>query len=153
MTNSPPFDEQLALTKYWRLIGGDRFLPGTISAADRFVRTDYLLKSTPKFDDKDLALGAAFSVIRSAGVPLGMKDPNHPNISMTLWRTVADHEKMTYYFESVLNPSVLWVDVNKIDFTKASGVRTIPIGRETKLAGEVSAQFKPAEPIKWLGAE
>lgn len=153
MTNSPPFDEQLALVNYWRLIGGDRFLPGTISAADRFVRTDYFLKSTPKFGEKDLALGAAFSVIRSAGVPLGMEDPNHPNISMTLWRTVADHESMTYYFESVLNPSVVWVDLKKIDFAAGSGVRTIPLGRETKLAGEVSAKFKPAEPIKWLGSE
>ncbi len=153
MTNSPVFDEQLALINYWRHIGGDRFLPGTISAADRFVRTDYLLKSTPKFEDKDLALGAAFSVIRSAGVPLGMEDPNHPNISMTLWRTVADHGKMTYYFESVLNPSVLWVDLNNIDFAAGSGVRTIQLGRETRLAGEVSGKFKPAEPIKWLGSE
>jgi choloylglycine hydrolase len=153
MTNSPPFDEQLALVNYWRLIGGDKFLPGTISAADRFVRTDYLLKSTPKFDDKHLALGAAFSVIRSAGVPLGMEDPNHPNISMTLWRTVADHENMTFYFESVLNPSVLWVDLNNIDFAAGSGARTIPLTRQTRLAGEVSAEFKPAEPIKWLGSE
>lgn len=153
MTNSPPFDEQLALIAYWRLIGGDKFLPGTISAADRFVRTDYFLKSTPKFDDSNLALAAAFSIIRSAGVPLGMKDPNLPNISMTLWRTVADHDNMTFYFESVLNPSVLWVDLNKINFAASSGARTIPLPLQTRLAGEVSAKFKPAEPIKWLGSE
>ena len=150
MTNSPVFDEQLALINYWRLIGGDRFLPGTINAADRFVRTDYLLKSTPKYKDTDLALGAAFSVIRSAGVPLGMEDPEHPNISMTLWRTVADHSNLTYYFESVLNPSVLWVDLNKIDFSEGSGARTIALGRESRLAGEVSAEFEPAEPFDWI---
>jgi choloylglycine hydrolase len=72
---------------------------------------------------------------------------------MTLWRTVADHGNMTYYFESVLNPSVLWVDLKKIDFAKGTGARTIPLGRETRLAGEVSSEFEPAEPIKWLKGE
>ncbi len=153
MTNSPTFDEQLALIKYWRHIGGDRFLPGTIEAGDRFVRTDYMLRSTPKFKDTDMAMGAAFSVIRAAGVPLGMQDPDRPNIAMTLWRTVADHANLTYYFESVLNPSVLWVDLNNIDFSEGSGVRSIALGRESRLAGEVSAEFDPAEPIEWISEE
>mgnify|MGYP001819829660 CR=1 FL=1 len=153
MTNSPPFDEQLALINYWRHIGGDRFLPGTIEASDRFVRTDYMLRSTPKFKDTDLAVGAAFSVIRTAGVPLGMQDPDRPNIAMTLWRTVADHANLTYYFESVLNPSVLWVDLNNIDFGEGSGARTIALGRESRLAGEVSAEFEPAEPFEWISGE
>jgi len=30
MTNSPTYDEQLALSAYWDQIGGSRFLPGTI---------------------------------------------------------------------------------------------------------------------------
>lgn len=150
MTNSPVFDEQLALVNYWRIIGGNRFLPGTINAADRFVRMDYFMKSTPKYEDPDLALAAAFSIIRSAGVPIGMEDPDHPNISMTLWRTVGDHERKTYYFESVLNPSVLWVDLNKIDFSEGSGARTIPLPHDSRLAGEVSAEFKPADPIAWM---
>lgn len=38
MTNSPVFDQQLALDDYWRTIGGTTFLPGTNRAADRFVR-------------------------------------------------------------------------------------------------------------------
>ncbi|MBI6630065.1 linear amide C-N hydrolase [Pontibaca salina] len=150
MTNSPVFDEQLGLVNYWRTIGGNRFLPGTINAADRFVRTDYLLSSTPKYEDDDLATAAAFSLIRAIGVPVGMKDPDHPNISMTLWRTVADQENKTWYFESVIDPSVLWVDLDGIDFSEGSGTRTIPLGRDTRLAGEVSAEFEPAEPIAWM---
>ena len=38
MTNSPVFDQQLALDDYWKTIGGTTFLPGTNRAADRFVR-------------------------------------------------------------------------------------------------------------------
>lgn len=36
MTNSPTFDEQLALNAYWKKIGGTVMLPGTNRAADRF---------------------------------------------------------------------------------------------------------------------
>lgn len=38
MTNSPAFDQQLALNAYWKGIGGLTFLPGTNRAADRFAR-------------------------------------------------------------------------------------------------------------------
>jgi choloylglycine hydrolase len=31
MTNEPPMDQQAALTAYWNTIGGQAFLPGTIS--------------------------------------------------------------------------------------------------------------------------
>jgi penicillin V acylase-like amidase (Ntn superfamily) len=66
---------------------------------------------------------------------------------------VADHANLTYYFESVLNPSVLWVDLNNIDFAEGSGVRSIALGRDSKLAGEVSADFEAAEPIQWISGE
>ena len=38
MTNSPTYDQQLALNQYWEQIGGTTMLPGTNRAADRFVR-------------------------------------------------------------------------------------------------------------------
>jgi choloylglycine hydrolase len=38
MTNSPTYDQQLALNRYWEQIGGTTMLPGTNRAADRFVR-------------------------------------------------------------------------------------------------------------------
>ncbi|MEM8681053.1 MAG: linear amide C-N hydrolase [Planctomycetota bacterium] len=151
MTNSPIFDQQLALIAYWDLVGGNRFLPDTINAADRFVRLNYLLKSTPKFKEPQLALAATFSLIRAVGVPLGMADPDHPNISMTLWRTVADHGAETYYFESVLMPTVIWADLTKIDFKEGSKPRKIAIERGATLAGDVSDKFEPAKPFEWLG--
>jgi penicillin V acylase-like amidase (Ntn superfamily) len=150
MTNSPVYEQQLALNAYWDQIGGNNFLPGTISAADRFVRLSYNLKSSPKYKDQRLAVASVFSQMRAIGVPLGMEDPNHPNISMTLWRSVADHGAKVYYFESTIMPSVLWVDLSKVDFKKDSGTRKIAIEYEPALAGEVSAEFEPAKPFEWL---
>jgi penicillin V acylase-like amidase (Ntn superfamily) len=150
MTNSPVFDQQLALDTYWNIVGGNRFLPGTINAADRFVRLSYLLKSMPKYKESHLALAATFSLIRAVGVPLGMADPDHPNISMTLWRTVADHEAKVYYFESVLSPTVLWIDLKNVNFKEGSGARTIAIEPESDLAGDISSKLERAAPFEWL---
>ena len=46
MTNSPVYDQQIAINTYWDLIGGNRMLPGTINAADRYVRASYAPKGT-----------------------------------------------------------------------------------------------------------
>ena len=48
MTNSPTFDEQLALNSYWQQIGGSAMLPGTNRAADRFVRASFYIDAIPQ---------------------------------------------------------------------------------------------------------
>jgi choloylglycine hydrolase len=153
MTNSPTFDQQLALNAYWEQVGGGHALPGTISAADRFVRATYHLKSSPKYKEADLALASVFSQMRNISVPLGMKDPSRPNVAMTLWRTVADHGSRTYYFESAVFPAVSWIDMSKVDLKEGAEPKVIRIERGNPLAGELSGSMKPATPFKWLGAE
>jgi penicillin V acylase-like amidase (Ntn superfamily) len=150
MTNSPIYEQQLALNAYWDLIGGNNFLPGTISAADRFVRLSYNLKSSPKFKDRTMAVAAVFSQMRAIGVPLGMSDPAHPNISSTLWRAVSDHDAKRYYFESTIKPAIFWVDLDKVDLKAGATPMMIDVNGPKVLAGEVSDEFEPAEPFKWL---
>jgi len=151
MTNSPTYDQQLALNAYWDLIGGNNFLPGTISAADRFVRLSYNLKSSPKYEDQKMAVASVFSQMRAIGVPLGMEDPNHPNISATLWRAVSDHGAKRYYFETAIKPAVFWVDLDRVDLKPGAPVKTIDVNGPKVLFGEVSGEFVPAAPFKWLG--
>lgn len=151
MTNSPTFDQQLALNTYWQQIGGSKFLPGTINAADRFVRASYALSASPKYRDNDLALASVFSQIRAVSVPLGITDPDRPNLAMTLWRTFADHTAKIYYFESAVFPAVSWLDMSKVDLTEGAAPKVVRVERGQPLAGELSAALKPAEPFKWLG--
>jgi choloylglycine hydrolase len=153
MTNSPTFDQQLALNSYWEQIGGSKFLPGTISAADRFARTSYALGASPKYKDRELALASVFSQVRAISVPLGITDPQRPNLAMTLWRTVADHDRKIFYFESAVFPAVSWIDMKKVDLSEGATPKVVRIERGEPLAGELSAVMKPAEPFKWLGAE
>jgi choloylglycine hydrolase len=71
---------------------------------------------------------------------------------MTLFRTVADQQAKIYYFESVIFPSVSWVDMSKVDLAEGAAPKAIQIERGQVLAGEVSGLFKSSEPFKWLGA-
>ena len=91
MTNSPTFDEQLALNSYWKQIGGTVMLPGTNRAADRFARASFYVKAVPQDQEPNKALASVFSVIRNVSVPYGITTPDQPNISSTRWRTVFDH--------------------------------------------------------------
>jgi penicillin V acylase-like amidase (Ntn superfamily) len=114
------------------------------------VRLSYNLKSSPKYKDPVMAVASVFSQMRAIGVPLGMADPNHPNISATLWRTVADHDKKRYYFESSIRPAVFLVDMAKVDLSPGAVPKMLDTDTEKPLAGEVSDKFIAAEAFKWL---
>ncbi len=111
MTNSPLYEQQLALNAYWKEIGGLAMLPGTNRSADRFVRASFYLDAIPKTADIQTAVAGTFSVIRNISVPLGITTAEKPNISSTLWRTVSDHKNRVFYFESTTQPNIFWVDM------------------------------------------
>ena len=125
MTNSPTYDQQLALNAYWKQIGGTTMLPGTNRAADRFVRASFYINAIPKTADDREAVASAFSVIRNVSVPLGISTPGQPNISSTIWRTVSDHKNRRYYFESTRSPNIFWVDLADMNFAEG------PTGEKT----------------------
>jgi penicillin V acylase-like amidase (Ntn superfamily) len=154
MTNSPTFDQQLALNVYWKDIGGTVFLPGTNRSADRFARASFYINAIPKSEDPVVALASVFSVIRNVSVPFGINTPSQPNISSTRWRTVADHKRMLYFFESALTPNTFWIDLKKLDFDAKTGkVMKLDLGKYQRntFNGEVSGAFKPTKPFKFLG--
>ena len=154
MTNSPTFDQQLALNAYWKQIGGTTMLPGTNRAADRFARASFYVNAIPKDQSPNKALASVFSVIRNASVPYGLNTPQEPNISSTRWRTVFDHERKLYFFESALTPNTFWVDLKALDFSKEKGkVMKIDLGPDQNhtYSGDATGQFKASEPFKFQG--
>ncbi len=101
MTNSPTYDKQLALSEYWKSIGGLSFLPGTNRAADRFARASFYINAVPKTDDERIAVASVFSVVRNASVPYGISTPESPEISTTQWRTVSESKNLRYFSNQV----------------------------------------------------
>jgi choloylglycine hydrolase len=150
MTNSPTFDQQLALNAYWRQIGGTIMLPGTNRAADRFVRASFYINAAEQTSDARKAVAAVLSVMRNVSVPRGITTPDQPNISSTLWRTVADQKNLVYYFESTLSPSLVWVRLDRIDFSPGSGARRLTLDGNPDLAGDQSRGFVSAQRFVFL---
>jgi choloylglycine hydrolase len=150
MTNSPTFDEQLAIQIYWKDVGGVKFLPGTHRSSDRFARMSWNLSAAPKEKDPQLATATVFSLIRSISVPLGIADPEKPNIAATIWRSVSDANAKRYYFESAYTPSIFWVDLDKLKLAVGDKPCKLDLSRRPILAGEVSEKFVPTEPFKFL---
>lgn len=164
MTNSPVYDEQIALDAYWRQIGGLTFLPGTNRAADRFARASFLLGAIPRKPDPNYikgvpgktfayqAVASVMGVQRAVSVPLGITTPDQPNISSTIWRTVADQKNLVYYFDSATRPDTFWVSLQKLDLKPGAPVRKLTIQNGEVFSGEVNDAFKVADAFQFLPA-
>jgi penicillin V acylase-like amidase (Ntn superfamily) len=154
MTNSPIFEQQLALSAYWTQIGGTVMLPGTNRASDRFARAAFYVNAIPKSDNPNRALASVFSVIRNVSVPYGLTTPEEPNISSTRWRTVFDHKRKLYFFESAVTPNTFWIDLKAIDFSSEKGkVSKLDLGQDQDhtYSGDATGQFKETTPFRFLG--
>ena len=153
MTNSPPFDDQLALTAYWNEIGGDVMLPGTIRASDRFVRASFYIDAIPQDLTGTRAIASVFSVIRNASAPLGVTTPGKPNVASTIWRTVHDQKDRTLYFDSATSPTVFWVPMERLNFEAGAAVKKLPLKGGETYSGDASGSLEPAQPFSFLEAK
>ncbi|QDK36706.1 linear amide C-N hydrolase [Bdellovibrio sp. NC01] len=150
MTNSPPFDQQLDSLKRYKGFGGDKDLPGTTAAADRFVRAAYYSQQLPTPADYRESVAGVLSVLRNVSQPFGKPDPVRPYISTTRWRTVADLTRGIYFYENTLSPNIVWVQLPKLDFKKGSEVKKITLVKNFDLIGDVTSQFKATKSFEFL---
>lgn len=151
MTNSPVYEQQLAINKYWQGIGGNVMLPGTSRAADRFVRASYYIQALPQIEDPVEATAAVLSVIRNCSVPYGIPTKGQPNISTTRWRSVADQKHLIYYFETFLSPNTIRADLNLFDLSEGAPVRKLDLAEGQVYKGETSSCFLNAVPFVFQG--
>jgi len=151
MTNSPVYEQQLVINKYWQGIGGNVMLPGTSRAADRFVRASYYIQALPQIEDPVEATAAVLSVIRNCSVPYGIPTKGQPNISTTRWRSVADQKHLIYYFETLLSPNTIRADLNLFDLSEGAPVRKLDLAEGQVYNGETSSCFLNAVPFVFQG--
>ena len=150
MTNSPTYDEQLTLNAKWDHVDKNADLPGSIQSQDRFVRASYYLSKLPQTTDERQAVAGVFSVMRNVSVPWGVGDPDHPNLSPTYWRSVADSTNKIYYFESALSPNIVWVNLKNINLAAGSGTRAVRVEENYSIIGNIDNQLAAAAPIAFL---
>lgn len=147
MTNSPPFDKQLALDAYWNTVGGRAFLPGTARASDRFVRASYFLGLLPQTADAKEALAGIVGLMRAVSVPLGVASPGEPNIAPTRWRTFSDQKNLVYFFDSATSPSIFWVEMQDLDLAKGAPVKKLELTGGQIYSGDTADKFVASAPF------
>lgn len=153
MTNSPPYDDQLVLLRQYEGLGGRLPIPGTMEAEDRFARAAFYLTKIPSAPESyQEAVANVLSVMRNAATPFGANDPERPNISATIWRTIADSTNKRYYFEFTNMPNVIWVDFENFDMRDGASIMVFDLAGDFEASGEVSGRFKPAGPVDFLEA-
>jgi choloylglycine hydrolase len=164
MTNSPSFDQQLALNSYWQDIGGLKFLPGTNRAADRFARASFFIEGAPNKIDPSIisavpgqqyayqAVAVVLSIVRSVSVPLGISTPDQPNIASTLWRVVADQKNKVYYFDSATTPNTFWLQLADLDFKEGAPILELKIAGGRFYAGNAGSSLEKSAPFVFLPA-
>lgn len=149
MTNSPTFDKQLELVKQVDGLGGDKPLPGSTLASDRFARASYYVEHQVQPKTQLEAIAAMFSIIRNAAQPFRTPEPGKPDASQTIWQVVLDLTNKRYVFESTTRPNIVWVDFADMDFSEGSGTCKLDlVGRmalEGGLAGNVSGEFQEVD--------
>lgn len=152
MTNSPTFDKQLAIDEYWKAKDGNVMLPGTINASDRFVRASYYVKAVNLTDNIKECIASMFGIIRNISVPYGIcPTPGKPNLSSTVWRSLADQKNKVYYFESTISPNIFWVELKDADFSESAPIKKLSIINGETYAGNTVKDFKVSQPFKFLG--
>lgn len=158
LTNSPTYEQQLAIMEYWKLAGGlTKTLPGTSSAADRFVRASFLLGALPVETSKNYITGspqqkfhfqaamAVLSLMRSIGTPLGFSLADQPWVSSTIWRTVSDSSNRIYLFDSAMTPATFWVKLDDLDFQPGAPVKKLTLTGGKTYSGNAADKFVEAK--------
>lgn len=153
MTNQPTFDKQLENLKTYRGFGGDKPLPGTHEPSDRFVRSAYYVTHLPEPASERLAIASLMSVMRNAAAPFGISDPERPNVSTTLWRTVTNLTERVMYYDSVVSANVFWVDLDEFTLSPRASVKKLTIVDNFDLAGDVSSKFVSTEMFEFMPAK
>jgi len=151
LTNSPSYNQQLAIADYWKQIGGLAMLPGTNRPSDRFVRASFYINAIVQTADPKIAVPAVLSVMRNVSVPYGISTPDSPHIASTRWRSVADQKNRIYYFEPTLSMETFHVDLAAVDFSKGTPERVLTLSDGTTYAGDATAKFRPVtRPFEFL---
>lgn len=151
MTNSPSYDQQIELVKQYEGLGGDKPLPGSTLATDRFARASFYVEHQVQPKNQLQAIAAMFSIMRNAAQPFRTPEPGKPDASQTIWQVVLDATNKRYAFESTTRPNTVWVDFDKLSFEKDSKELKLDlVGKlalEGGLAGDVSHHFKSVTPL------
>lgn len=141
LTNEPSYDEQIRMLQARDFSNPSDDVPidGNVNPIARFQRAAYFLTVLPEPRDSREAVAGVLAIARNVSIPFGAPYEGF-GLYSTEYRTVCDLTNKRYFFELSTCPSVVWVDLENIDFS--AGAATLLLDpNDIGLAGEVSQKF------------
>lgn len=143
LTNDPVYYQQLENLKQYNGFGGDKPLPGTNAATDRFVRAAYHGAHLPAAATPAEAVAGVLSVLQNASPPFAPWEKDPTKVARTIWRTISDLTHHVYYFNSTPNFTMVSVQLDKFSLQPGSPVMKLDLVKRSTLSGDVSNEFVP----------
>jgi penicillin V acylase-like amidase (Ntn superfamily) len=140
MANSPAYDEQRAQSARYLGLGGELELPGGPQSPQRYVRASVYCAGLPTTDSPREAVAMLLSAARTVAVPYGVSEPDKPNVAATRWISLADLTNGSYFFNSTLAPSVIWVRIDQAAFSDTTELQFDP-SADPDASGDVTDRF------------
>lgn len=150
MTNSPRYEEQLAINRYWEEIGGLVMLPGNKPGERPFCTGFFLHKSNPPNVRCQNRSTQCIECHAQCIGSLRYKYTRQPHISSTRWWSSPIQKNKVYYFESTLTPNLFWLDLKKIDFSPSAKVKKLPLSNGEIYAGDAIKDLRDSKPFDFL---
>lgn len=145
MTNDPQWESMSAILAYWDKIGGQHFMPGTVSSADRCVRANYFAHHVNPVVEADLGAAITRSILVNSSVPYTYNIVGEPNLSSTQWRSYSNLRDKLYYFDIVTNPGYYYVDLKKCDLTPNGKILKLNTEHTQNLVGDVTDRLEKSD--------
>lgn len=142
LTNDPVYNVQLDNLKQYQGFGGNKPLPGTEIAADRFVRASFYGSRLPSFPTTKDAVAGIFSVMQNVVAPHAAIRGMPGKIHSTIWRTVSDLTHHVYYFNSTPNMTTVYAQLDKFNLQPGTPVMKLDLVKRNTLSGDVSGEFE-----------
>lgn len=140
-TNEPSFDKQLQNLKKYKSFGGENSVPGTTSAADRFVRASYYHDLLPKASSLKQEFSGVLSVLNNVAQPYTIVTDDNPSHSATLWRSISDLTNKIYYIQSTDTSNMIQIDLNKFNLAKGAPVMKLDLIHHPEYIGDMTNSF------------
>lgn len=141
LTNSPAYDQQLRNLRDYSGLGGNKPLPGTTQAKDRFVRAAYYTLNLPTPTSLREELSNVLAVLRNVSQP--NQNPNNVDndISRTQWRSLIDLTHHVYYFDDSNKTSLIWARLDAFNLAPGAPIMKLDLVHH-EYTGDVTKEFQ-----------
>jgi len=118
----------------YQWFGGELPLPGDVESPSRFVRASWCLQTVPVPGSTGKAIDSTVAIMQNLAKPVVQTG------SVTLTTTIRDHTAKRYYWRSVYQPNLKYLDLSAVDLSAGKPVKVLDANADVE--GNIFLTFR-----------